>query len=485
MAPAVLLAFAAPLACGEDVVSPAPAVPDASAAPAGLPRTDPDAVHVEGGTFRDGRGRQLLFRGYNAKVAPVFDVTFDDGRAPTQTVLSLDEAGATRFEELGFNVLRLPVSWSGLEPRPREYPDAFLAKIGEVLAMAKRHHFYVIVDMHQDAYSKEIGEDGAPLWAIVPPPSMLLAGPYDDARRTSDAVLRAGYSFFANAPATDGRPLQKAFVAAVQKIAQRYVGDPTVLGYEAFNEPVDLSQERLDAFHERFANGIHAIDRDAPILFEPLVFRNQTDQAIVPTDPWRHGAGVYSPHVYTEQFSIPSQNGWESEDPALLEPSMTKAAAEAAAWQTPLFVTEFGCDQSIPRGPKWLAAELDLQDRVLASSTAWVWAETGKWGLRRSDDGENVATAKVMARPFPRAVAGDLVAIERPAMAHLRVRYRATPRTRGLPHEVSASAAHATRYRASCDGQSVAITAETGRVTFVCDAAEGEHVFEIVGDPVP
>lgn len=479
-------AFVLPLACGEDqIVAAPPPGPDASTAPSGVARTDPDAVHVEGPTFRDGRGRQLLFRGYNAKVAPIFDVTFDDGRTPTQTVLSLDEAGATRFEELGFNVLRLPVSWSGLEPRPREYPEAFLAKIGEVLAMAKRHHVYVIIDMHQDAYSKEIGEDGAPLWAIVPPPSMLLSGPYDDKRRTSDVVLNAGYSFFANANATDGRPLQEAFVTAVQRIAQRYVGDPSVLGYEAFNEPVDLSQERLDAFHERFANGIHAIDRDAPILFEPLVFRNQTDQAVVPTEPWRHGPGAYSPHVYTGQFSIPSQNGWESEDPALLEPSMTKAAAEAAAWQTPLFVTEYGCDQSIARGPKWLAAELDLQDRVLASSTAWVWAETGQWGLRKADNSENAATAKTMARSFPRAVAGDLVAIERPAPAHLRVRYRATARTRGLPHEVSASPAYASNYRASCDGTAVTMTRETGRVTFVCAATEGDHFFEVIGDPAP
>src|SRR5688572_23573947 len=94
LAPALLLALALPLACGEDVVS-LPPGPDAGVlpSPSGAPRTSPDAVHVEGTTFRDGRGRQLLFRGYNAKVAPIFDVTFDDGRAPTQTALSLDEAG--------------------------------------------------------------------------------------------------------------------------------------------------------------------------------------------------------------------------------------------------------------------------------------------------------------------------------------------------------------------------------------------------------
>jgi len=46
-------------------------------------------VHVEGAAFRDGQGRQLLFRGYNTKVDGIFDVTFEDGRAPNYTFLSI------------------------------------------------------------------------------------------------------------------------------------------------------------------------------------------------------------------------------------------------------------------------------------------------------------------------------------------------------------------------------------------------------------
>src|SRR5580692_11872638 len=118
-------------------------------------RTDPAAVHVAGATFRDGTGRQLLFRGYNAKVTTLFDVTFDDGRVPEETFPDLSEAEAARIEQLGWNVLRIPVSWSELEPHPLQYASAFLSKLDAVLAMAAAHHFYVILDMHQDAYSKE------------------------------------------------------------------------------------------------------------------------------------------------------------------------------------------------------------------------------------------------------------------------------------------------------------------------------------------
>jgi endoglycosylceramidase len=445
----------------------------------------PDTVRVEGRTFRDGRGRQLLFRGYNAKVNGIFDVTFEDGRKPNYTFPSFDEAGAQRFEELGFNVLRLTINWSALEPQPLQYSAAFFAKVEAVLDMAKRHHFYVILDMHQDAYSKEIGEDGAPLWAIVPPPPKLLEGPSDDSRRLSGPVTKAGFNFFDDVPATDGRPLQGAFVAAVQQMVKRWLGNPAVLGVEAFNEPVVLTTDKLDAFHDKLAEGLHAIDPDIPILFEPIGTRNQFDIAPMPDAPWSHGQGIYAPHIYTGWFSVPSQNGWESEDPAKLLPSMQHASDEAAAWDTPLFVTEFGCDQTVARGPKWLSAELDLQDRFLASSTAWAW-EPGNWGIR--DDvpvtGRTV-TVRVVSRTFPRAVAGDLLAIERPEPGHLRVRYRATERTRGLPHEVSVSADYLKDVRFQCDGADVTAKTSVGRAEIVCPATAGEHTFDVVGTLLP
>ncbi|HEY5239855.1 MAG TPA: hypothetical protein VIJ22_00250, partial [Polyangiaceae bacterium] len=81
--PAVVLGLSGlPLASCDSVGT---VLPVADAAPPAAPRTDPNAVHVVGTTFRDSQGRQLLFRGYNAKVTTLFDVTFDDGRVPEET----------------------------------------------------------------------------------------------------------------------------------------------------------------------------------------------------------------------------------------------------------------------------------------------------------------------------------------------------------------------------------------------------------------
>lgn len=456
--------------------------PDAMPPPA--TRTDPNAVHVVGTTLRDGQGRQLLFRGYNAKVATLFDITFADGRTPNESFPDLSEAETTRIEQLGWNVLRLPLSWSGLEPQPQQYSQAWLAKLDSVLAMAHEHSFYVILDMHQDAYSKEIGEDGEPLWAIVPPPTQLLEGPYSDARRETGQVLNAGYDFFANENALDGRPLQSAFIAAVQVVARHVLGDPAVLGYEDFNEPVVFNQGELDAFHQAFAAGIHAVDADAPVLFEPVSTRNETDSAYVSSTPWASGPGVYAVHIYTGIFSMPGVWTAQNEDAGILAPSMANADQERAAWGTPMFVTEFGCDQTQPQGPVWMSDELDLQDHYLVSSTAWEFSGLGAWGFHDDDGNERPETTYIMSRMFPRAVAGDLVSIARPSPGDMVVTYRPTTQTMGLPHEVSLSTAFVINPTITCDGQPVTVTSFTGRATFVCPVSDtNSHVFEVSGTP--
>src|SRR5262249_3224435 len=201
------------------------------------------------------------------------------------------------------------------------------------------------------------------------------------------------------------------------------------------NRTVSVNVLSIDRIHStsppptdsppRLADRVHAIDPDAVLLFEPWGIRNQADSAPLAGAPWSHGAGAYAPHIYTGQFTMPSQNGWESMDPAKLAPSMQGADAEAASWGVPMFITEVGCDQSLLRGPVWFERELDLQNQYLASSTAWS-REWGTWGLFDSDGRLWPETARVMSRPYPRAVAGDLLAIAHPEPGHMVVRWRPT-----------------------------------------------------------
>jgi hypothetical protein len=171
-------------------------------------------------------------------------------------------------------------------------------------------------------------------------------------------------------------------------------------------------------------------------------------------------------------------------DPAALAPSMAHAQLEQNGWGTPLFVTEFGCDQTIPQGPAWMSAELDLQDQYLASSTAWEFSGLGSWGFHDFGGNERAPTTHVMARMFPRAVAGTLVKIERPRLGDMVVTYQGTSATHGLEHEVSLSTDYVTSPSITCDGKPAAFKQATGRATFTCPVSdEGMHTFEVVGTP--
>ena len=187
--------------------------------------------------------------------------------------------------------------------------------------------------MHQDAYSKEIGEDGAPLWAIVPPPPMLLQGPSDDSRRLTEPVLTAGFNFFADAPATDGRPLQEAFGAAVagdRAAPRRRPGDPRLRGVQRAGRAATMASSTPSTRTSPTRCTRSTATRRC--CSSPSATATSSTRRASRSGPGRTAPASYAPHIYTGWFSIPSQNGWESEDPASSCRAWTRRGAEAAAW---------------------------------------------------------------------------------------------------------------------------------------------------------
>src|SRR5262245_49542700 len=73
-------------------------------------------LHGADGRLVDVRGREVTLRGVNARAEGIFDVTFDDGRLPLEPIPVFDRGDARRMRAFGFNLLRLPINWSALEP---------------------------------------------------------------------------------------------------------------------------------------------------------------------------------------------------------------------------------------------------------------------------------------------------------------------------------------------------------------------------------
>lgn len=362
-------------------------------------------LDVADGQFRAPDGRVVILRGMNARVAGLFDVTFNDGRTALETIPPFGDDDAARMASLGFNLLRLPLSWSAFEPQPDGYSPQFLDTLMHVVAACRDHSIYVLLDMHQDAWSKEIGEDGAPLWAIVPPPTTQLGGPLTDLgqRRTSVQVLNAFTAFFTD----DAQMMQEQFAAMMRQLAIRFRGDPAVLGYEIFNEPLATDGELL-AFHDKVARMIRSVDPDHLIAFEPPVTRNFVDAASIPTKPFPVGGGVYAPHVYTAVFNNDARLANDTYERPLAS-SIANARDEATAWGTPLLIGEFGVGPQQPNALAWIGHFYDAADAVFASTAFWVWKEQeqGQWGLfSHAADGTWVDRPELMsAVGRPRVVA--------------------------------------------------------------------------------
>jgi endoglycosylceramidase len=426
-------------------------------------------VDSDGKVLRTPDGHQLVLRGVNARVDGVFDVNFTDGRAPREIIPTFDSDDVDAMRASGFNLVRLPVNWSAIEPDRGAFDSGYLDKVAAVIDTLRGSGIYVLVDFHEDGWSKEICEDGAPLWAIDPPPAMLVGGPGPLASgpdcHTASAAIKAFNNFF---DGTDG--LQDDYVAMATFVAQRFAGDQQVLGYEIMNEPIG-DDDLIAAFSAKVAAAIRAVDPQHLIVFEPSATRNFTNSAPLPNKPFPVEGGVYAVHIYNPGPSNPAY-------PTVIAGSAAAARDEADAWGTPLIVDEFGQAASAD-GAQWIGT---LLDAVQGASTAlWLWKEQsqGEWGLYTHQSDGSWAPRPIMfdavARPYAQSVGGDLDAMT----------WDGTTLTVSFHGHAGVPATHDIFWNrdppsVTCDGQSVAAAATAGSLLYhvECGGA-GAHVLAL------
>jgi endoglycosylceramidase len=437
----------------------------------------------------DSAGRTVLLHGLNARVNGVFDVSFDDGRLPNEPIPTFTADDAAQIRALGFNALRLPIQWSAIEPtEDGGIDDAYLDTVASVTSLCNAAGLLVLLDLHQDAYSKEIGEDGEPLWAIVPPPTQLLGGPMggtlpdggtspDLGTRRDSAQVGAAFTTFFDPDA--GQALRDRYTAMAVRVATQFVNDPAVVGFELFNEP--LAGDPLE--HALYLEMIPAMRAAAPaklFFWEPDAIRNVFDTAPVGSGTALGPGTVYSPHVYTDAFT-----GIDTFTESSLSKSNTNALAEAQSWGAPLVITEWGFGPTDPRFADYVGYQQDLQEKVLASSFFWLWKETsqGNWGFYDDSDGgltERAAVVQAMTRPRLEATAGTLLALAYDASGpSLTVTFLGSAKVTGA-NVVSIGAGAtvpASQWNATCDGAKVA-TSGSDPLQIAC-SGPGPHTLVV------
>jgi endoglycosylceramidase len=460
-----------------------------STAPCSEPPTSGAPFGVHCGQLVDAKGRVVFLRGVNARVDGVFDVSFDDGRQPLEAIPVFDATDAGRMRDFGFDALRLPVNWSGVEPSADGgFDEAYLDRVAQAVDDAASAGLVVLLDLHQDAYSKEIGEDGAPLWAIQPPPTKLLGGPLTDLgdRRLSQQVTDAFSTFFG--ASAEGTVLRERFVTMAEHVIDRFKDDPSVVGLEIFNEPQadDAGIKRLnDAAYAR----IRAAAPEKLYLFEPPVTRNLTDKASLPSTPLGP-MSAYAPHVYTYAFtSVPAKLTKEN-----LRRSNDNARREADAWHAPLVITEWGFDPGLAVAGDYITWQSELQEEYGASSFFWLWKEEsqGSWGCFDHDAASGSWTArgalqKALARVRPARVAGwpESFGFDR-AQGNFELKFRADPGV-SAPHLIAVAPLLGKPTSVSCDGAAAGYSVgEYGLVSVQCgQGSSSDHVLDVSVKPMP
>jgi endoglycosylceramidase len=458
--------------------------PDGDAGACTSPSFSGSPLGVRCNALVDSEGRTVLLHGLNARVASVFDDTFTDGRLPLMTLPSFTAEDATRIRALGFNALRLPVNWSGIEPtEDGGIVASYLDGVAAVTSMCGAAGVLVLIDLHQDAYSKEIGQDGAPLWAISPPPTQLLGGPLTDlGSRFSSVQVQDAYSTFFAGPDA-GAYLRTRYAAMAEKLATRFANDPAVLGFELYNEPI-AGEPQLVAFDQQMIPAVRAAAPTKLVLFEPNAVRNEINMA--PLGDGSLGAGTaYAPHVYTLAFTDPDETGVTE---ATYSASNVNALSEARSWEAPLVITEYGYPPGSPNFANWAMWQGDLEDEVRASSFFWLWKEygTGSWGFYDFDDAgtgtERGAVVAAMTRARLEAAAGEIVSVAYDAASLVLTVVLNGSDAVTAPNVVSIGAGAvvpAGEWKATCDGVNVR-TGGGDPLEIVCGGAGG-HTLVVRG----
>jgi endoglycosylceramidase len=469
-------------------------------------------LHAGPDHLLDEAGRVAVLRGVNVRVAGLFDARVDPERCtpPTdvlEAVPALTDGELDRMADLGFSVIRLPVNWSAIEPTEGTYDEAYLDRVEDLVGRAGERGIATMIDVHQDAWSPDLGEDGAPLWATYgdegpTDPSLLLCGPLGDSladRRVSAPVAAAFRAFFApDSPVHDR--LEAAFAAMLVHVVERLEASPVadaVLGYEIFNEPV-YDDRTLRAFHERMTAAIHARAPGVLVFFEPSALRNLSERGFLSGAPFAGANAVYAPHLYTLAFMDP-MGELDRVTPEILAPNFDRMLAERAAWHVPLFVGEWGIRPDSPGTADYIAFTYDLFDAASTSSAVWLWKEAsqGSWGFYGCDEADETfasceerpeqfaAHARIYAEriagtPLPRTEA-DPAGAAHYDRARRRYELRFEGRSDDAPHVLRIPADYPAAFEVRCDGallEEVAREPRTGRIEVVC-AGPGRHLLAV------
>jgi aryl-phospho-beta-D-glucosidase BglC (GH1 family) len=279
----------------------------------------------------------------------------------------LQESDLDVIRGMGMNMVRVPVDWQVLmRPDGTMRPDeeAF-RRLDWLVAEAGERGIYVVLDLH-----------GAP-GAACPWHSCGRAG---SNALWSDAVL------------------QERTERIWQRIAARYVGDPTVAAYDLLNEPLvtmgegesaEQTRQKFDLY-DRLYDAVRAVDPDHVIVVAAF----HTWENALPPSSYGWTNVMYQTHHY--RFSA---SGDHAAMQQFVDDELARLSQYRALWQVPVYAGEFHMGEFDDLYTRWLAG----LNGIHAAWSTWTYKVRGggHWGLFQ----DNASPVPDLAGDTPETIA--------------------------------------------------------------------------------
>lgn len=152
--------------------------------------------------------------------------------------MGFGETDAAFLAAHGFNLARVGMNWSGIEPQPGVFDEAYLKSILRTVRTLADHHIYTLLDWHQDDWGLAAnGVDGAPAWATLTDGLPNPALGYGFGMLGDPAQMRAFDNFWANTVGPGGVGITDRFATMLARYGRAFRNQRYLLGYDIFNEP--------------------------------------------------------------------------------------------------------------------------------------------------------------------------------------------------------------------------------------------------------
>lgn len=359
------------------------------------------ALHVEGNRFVDGAGRTVVLRGVNAA-----------GNSKIPYFTPFERPGFfDPLPKLGYDVVRLLFNWEAYEPAKGQYDASYLDYYATAAKAAGDQGLFVIVDFHQDAFSRASVQgcgDGFPLWAV--PSEVTPAEPNNGpscekwgVMMKSDQGMLASFSDFYS----DKEGVRTAYLAMVTSVAARLASHSEVIGYDMLNEPWGDEVTEIGPLYEDAATAIRGESPDAILFVSPRALTSAGNGTQLQKPTFDNFA--YSPHFYDATVAV--LHDWSGVQP---DTAFQIMRSTADAWGVPLFLGEFGASGTTVDGAEYMVSMFEHLDQRLESGAQWcytpAWTPTELDAWNREDysivDDAGQMRPNFVDRAYPKAISG-------------------------------------------------------------------------------